>query len=175
MFFSVSLSKDGEKLSYHMNPALRGVLWFFLASVLCMFLFSFSADDFYGASPAGKINIILLPLLLTLGSLYKYTILFDRAREVIEIQTGFLFRYKVKSHPFSDLNGLVRRRIHISRPRSGGGEEKILSWSRDRIIFGFIISGKLIVIDRKGKPAAIDGFYRSFKAFFPYDVDEENN
>lgn len=174
MFFSVSLSKDGEKLSFHMNPALRGVLLFFLLSVLAMFLFSFSPEDFTNAPLPGKINLILLPLLLLGGTLYRYTILFDKSREIIEIQSGLLFWYRTQSYPFSDLTGLVRKRIRISKSHSGGEESKILAYSRDRVIFGFIIRGKLIVIDRKGKPAAVNQFYMSFRAFFPQEVNEEN-
>ncbi|MBN2658447.1 MAG: hypothetical protein JXR86_15415 [Spirochaetales bacterium] len=156
-----------------MNPALRGILWFFLASLILMFIFSFSGEDFSEAPLPGKINVVLLPLLFFLGSFYKYTLVFDKSSETISVYSGLLFFYRKRDYSFGDLNSVVKRYIKIRNPRSGGDEAKYTAFSRDRIIFGFVIDGKMILIDRNGRPNRMEELYMSFKAFFPYSVKEE--
>ncbi len=174
MFFTVSLSKDEQKLTYHMSPVLRGILWFFLISIVLMFLFSFSVADFNNAPLPGKINTFVLPIILLIGSLYKYSLVFNKNTSEIEIYSGVVFFYKTKKFKFEELNNIVKRRIKIRSFNKGEMENKITSYRRDRFIFGFVINGKMILIDRNCKPLKTEQFYMSFKSFFPLIVSDES-
>lgn len=158
-----------------MSPVLRGVLWFFLISVVLMFIFTFSVNDFLEASLPGRINTIVLPLLLLFGSLYKYSLVFNKNTREIELQNGLLFLYRTRRFKFEELHQLVRRHVKIRTYSKGRMENKITSYQKDRFIFGFVINREMILIDRNCKPAKAELFYMSFKTFFPLEVKEETS
>ena len=171
MFFSVSLSRNGLRLSYHMSYLLRGCILFLLVSILLMFLFSFTTEDFRTAGTLGKINIIVLPILLALGSLYRFTVVFDRQEESIEVHKGLLIWFRTERYDFSDLQQLVVQRIHAGR-LDPADESRNPFPERVRYIFGFRIAGKTILIERAARKKHMEMYYSAFKAFYPRPVPE---
>ena len=164
MFFTVRLSNDERVLTYRMNPLLRVVFLFFLVSLAAMFLFDFSAPDFYEASLPGKINMFLLPFIMLLGSSYTFTIRLDKTLETISIIKGFYPITSRKTIPLSSLSAVVKQRVHSGVPKESAGH----FLARERYIFGFIIDGKMILIDRAARKKQIEILFGAFRAFFPF-------
>ncbi len=170
MFFSVALSKDENILIYRMNPVIRSVFIFFLFSLIMMFAFSFTISDFKEAPLAGKINTVLLPVLVLLGSTYRFTIQFNKELEIIEIIKGFGPFISKQHLPLSSLTAVVKRRVH-----SGINKESAPGFlGRERFIFGFFIEGKLLLIDRAAKRKQLETLFGAFRAFFPFSYEIHN-
>lgn len=170
MFFTVSLSKDENTLTYGMSPAIRFVFIFFLLSLVMMFLFSFTPEDFNQAPLAGKINTILLPFIMLLGSTYRYTIRMNKKIEKMEILKGFGPFLSRKSFPLQSLTAIVKQRVHSGIKKESAGH----FLGRERFIFGFFVDGKLILIDRAARKKQLETLFGAFRAFFPFSYEIYN-
>lgn len=165
MFFSVSRSRDGKRLSYGMKPFLRGALVFALASVLAMIAFSLTPEDIAGAPLAGKINLVLMPTLLLAGSLYRYRVLFDSDRSEAYLDHGLLFAYRRTRWSFDEVTGLIVRSYPTRKLDPAG----------TRYVFGFYFSGRPVILEKGCAPGAFQHFYYSFKTFFPRPVNDDSD
>ncbi len=160
MFFSVSLSPSGRRLSYGMRPFLRGALLFALASVLAMVAFSLTAEDLAEMGLPGRVNLVAMPLLLALGSLYRYRLRFDADRQEVCLDHGLLFLYRRKRWTFDEVTGLLVREYPTRKLDPAG----------TRYQFGFYLSGKPVVLERSLSPGNFRAFYGAFASFFPRTV-----
>lgn len=165
MFFSVSRSRDGKRLSYGMSPFLRGALLFALASVLAMLAFSLTAADVAEAPLAGKVNLVLMPTLLALGSLYRYRVLFDAGKGEAYLDHGLVFAYHRRRWTFDEVTGLIVRSYPTRKLDPAG----------TRYVFGFYFSGKPVILEKGCAPGTFQHFYYSFKSFFPRPVNDESD
>lgn len=163
MFFSVSRSRDGKRLSYGMRPFLRGTLGFSFASILSMILFSLTTEDLTRMPQAGRVNVVLLPVLLALGSLYRYRLLFDAEREEAYLDHGLVFLYRRKRYRFDEVTGLIAQPYRTRRIDPAG----------IRYVFGFYLSGRPVILEKGCPPGTFRHLYYSFKAFFPHPINEE--
>jgi hypothetical protein len=171
-FFAVKLSGDGKRLSWGMNPTLRAGIVVALLSVLGMILFSLSSTEYETLSPIGKVNVILIPILLFLGSVYEYRVIFDKANEVVEIRTGLLFLFRRRRRPLDEVQRFVVRTVRPGAKDSGESELAVTGFRRGRVFIGFLISGKMIVLDRACSIRRARGWVAAFRAFMPFEVEE---
>lgn len=162
MFFSVVLSKDGNRLSYRMSWAVRAPVIFVFISLILMFAFNFTAESFGEAPLLGKINTIVLPLAFLLGTCYRYRLVFDKGSRTIDYERGLLFPYRRTRYTFEDLRGLRVREYRSRR----------LDLSTHRYTFGFYLGDRFILIDRASSVGGMRKLYSAFKAFFPDPVNE---
>lgn len=160
MFFTVRLSRNGRYLTYGMRPFLRGTLLFALASVLAMILFSLTAEDLAGMGAAGRVNLVLMPLLLALGSLYQYRLRFDSEGQEVFLDQGLLFLYRRKRWSFDDVTGMLIREYPTRK----------LDLAGSRCQFGFYLSGKPVILERSLSPGNFQAFYYAFASFFPRSI-----
>lgn len=171
-FFAVKLSADGNRLSWGMNPVLRGGIIFAFLSVAGMIIFSLTAAEYAAFGLFGKTNVILMPILLFFGSVYDYRLIFDKAEQYVEIRTGLLFVFRRKRHPLSAVQRLV---IHTVRPgilKPGDSELESTGFRLGRVFIGFLIAGRMIVLDRACSIRRAKGWISAFRAFMPYQVEE---
>ena len=149
-----------------MNPFLRGILLFLLLSVILTFAVAMTGEDFAQASPLGKINTFLVPLLLFLGSSYRYSVSFDRKKEECLIRKGLIFLYREQRFPFDDLTALNYRVYDYCRADGDGLMDRGLP-RRARADFGFFFHGKLVQLERNAPKRGAEALYLTFTAFFP--------
>ena len=173
-FFNIKLSKDTNRLSFSMNPILRGLLLFFLFSVIGMFIFTYSINDFLTASIPGKISIIVIPLLVLLAGIYEFSIEFDKKRKKIILKKGTIFLHKSEEYDFSSFTGIHSQKIKTNAPKTlntniteDGSSLFKHKYFEERCSFGFYINGKLILLDRALKLSIVKSYINAFKAFFP--------
>lgn len=159
-FFSASVSRDGLRLSYGMNPLLRGGILFFLVSIAAMFLFTFTPDTFREAPTLGKINTVALPVLLLLASLYEYRITFDRRDDSITIRKGLVVLAKTERFRFEDLHGVKKSSFRAHTLELFG----------TRASFGLYLGPKLIILDRSIPADRAESFYNILVSYFPRQV-----
>lgn len=146
-----------------MRPFLRGALAFALASVLAMAAFSLTPEDIAEAPWAGRVNLVLMPILLALGSLYRYRVLFDAEKGEVYLDHGLMFPYRRRRWAFEEVTGLIVRSYPTRKLDPAG----------TRYVFGFYFSGRPVILERSCSPGAFQHFYYSFKAFFPFPVNED--
>jgi hypothetical protein len=157
-FFDAALKRGGRELVFSMNPLLRGMIVFALVSVASMLLFNFEPGDFAEAPLLGKLNLIILPLLLLLGSLYKYTIRFDAETKRIRRERGLLFLSFSESWSFSELTSVEC---------TGYATRKIDIFSERRYSFGFSIAGRTLMLEKALSHTKAKQFLALFRSFFP--------
>ncbi len=163
MFFAVFLSRDGKRLSFGMRPFLRGAVGFALFSVLAMIAFTLTPENLADTPLAGKVNLVVFPVLLALGFLYRYRLLFDAEKEEVCLDRGLVFLYRRKRYRFDEVTGVMAR-PYATRKLDPAGT---------RYVFGFYLSGRPVILERSCSPGAFRHFYYSFKSFFPLAVNEE--
>lgn len=171
-FFAVKLSGDGNRLSWGMNPTLRGGIIFALLSVAGMLIFSLTAAEYENLSAFGKVNVVLVPVLLIAGSLYEYRIIFDKAGDFVEIRTGLVFAYRRKRRPLHEVQRLVVRTVRPGARNVGEDELASTGFRLGRVFVGFLISGRMIVLDRACSIRRARGWVTAFRAFMPFEVEE---
>lgn len=160
------LSKDGRKLTYHMKFSIRFSFIFILISIAGMFLFAFTPKDFTSASMAGKINTIILPLLILTGSTYINSVAFNKNSNKILITKGFFPFIKKTSYPFNDLEAVIFN--PIGDPNK---ENSFLNITFRKYMFGFKLSnGSYIILERAASEKMAAAFYAAFRAFFPNKI-----
>ena len=158
MFYSVYLVKDGSRLVWKMNRALRGVFIFLLISVIAMFVFSFDLSEYRFLSPAGKINTILLPFFLLAGVLYEDSVIFDKENRQIILKRGLVFFYRKKIWDADDFKGTVYRKIKTGR---------IYGSTRSRVLVGFQMTDKFVLMDRNCPENKADIWIKALQTFWP--------
>jgi len=155
-----------------MNPLLRAGIIFAFLSVIGMLLFSLTASEYKALPTFGKTNVILIPILFFLGSVYEYRVTFDKSKNRVEIRNGLIFAFHRKTRPLNDVQRLVVRKV---RPGAKVGEDNELSssgWRPGRVFIGFLISGRMIVLDRACSIKRARGWVTAFRAFMPFEVEE---
>jgi len=166
MFFTASLSKDNRILSYHMKYSIRVTLAFILLSLAGMFIFSFTLEDFNSASMPGKINIIFLPVLVIIGSLYINTIIINKNIQEITIKKGFAPFVKKEKYNFKDLEAVIYN--PIGDPNK---DNSFFNFSFRKYMFGFKLkNGSYVILERAANEKTATAFYAAFRAFFPYKI-----
>ncbi len=159
-FFSASVSRDGRTLSFGMNPLLRGGILFFLLSIAAMFLFVFTPENFREAPTIGKINTVVLPVLLLLASLVEYRITFDRRDGSITIRKGLVILAKAERFRFEDLHGVKKASFRAHTLELFG----------TRACFGLYLGSKLVILDRSIPAERAESFYNILVSYFPRQV-----
>ena len=159
-YYDIYISKDKNKLTFAMNPVLRGSILFMLISLILMFIFSFTKNDFIETTNFGKFTTIFIPLMILLGAIYKHSITFDKKENHIIIKKGVIFLYKKEIYDFDDLE-MVYKNIYASSK---------LDFHKKRVDFGFYIKGKYFQIDRKLTLDKFMKFYSAFEVFWPKKI-----
>jgi hypothetical protein len=155
-----------------MSPVLRAALVFAPASVLAMLAFSLTPGEYAALGPFGKVNVYLVPVLLALGVLYDYRITLDKVANTAEVTGGLVFLHRSQVFRLDQVQKLV---IRVVSPGKGGETEDGLPATglrRSRAFIGFIIAGKLIVLDRACPARTARGWVLAFRAFMPFSVEE---
>jgi len=155
-----------------MSPILRGGLIFAFLSVAGMLLFSLTAAEYSTLSTAGKINVVVLPILLLFGSVYEYRVIFDKASGKVEIRKGLFFANRREYYPLGDVQRLVVRTVRPSGKNQPENEIMTTGFRLGRVFIGFLISGKMIVLDRACSFRKARGWITAFRAFMPFTVEE---
>jgi len=158
MFYSVYLTKNGSRLIWKMNKALRGVFIFLLISVMAMFVFSFDLSEYKFLSLASKINTVLLPFFLLAGVLYEDSVIFDKKNRQIVLKHGLVFFYRKKIWDWNDFKGTVYRKIKIGR---------IFGSTRSKVLVGFQMTDKFILLDRDCPENKADIWIKALQTFWP--------
>lgn len=159
-YYDIYISKDKNRLTFAMHPFLRGIIIFFLISIVLMFIFTFKPEDFTENTGFGKFTTIFIPSIILLGALYKHSITFDKNNNLIIIKKGLIFLYKKNIYKFDDLE-LVYKNIYNSSK---------LDFHKKRADFGFYIKGRYFQIDRKLTLDKFMKFYSAFEAFWPKKI-----
>ncbi len=168
-FYSARIIRK-DTLSFSMNPFLRGILIFLFLSVLLTFATNMSGEDFSKASLAGKINTFLMPLLLFLGCMYRYSVSFDRKEEICRIRKGLIFLYREQLFSFDDLTALNYRIYDYHRSE----EDSMMSRGlprRSRADFGFFFNGKLVQMEKNSPKKGVEALFLTFTTFFPRPLE----
>jgi len=155
-----------------MSPILRGVLIFAFLSVAGMIAFSLTATEYAVLSTIGKINVIALPILLLFGSLYEYRVIFDKTEGNVEIRKGLFFAPRRVTFPLSAVQRLVVRTVRPGRRNKSENEIMSTGFRLGRVFIGFLISGRMIVLDRACSIRKARGWITAFRAFMPFGVEE---
>jgi len=167
-FYSVRLKNDNV-LTYNMNPLIRGVLIFILASIGYTLLFNFDAQDFINASTAGKITTILIPLLFFLATTYRYSFTFNKSETSIVVRQGLMFFHKKTVYTFDDLTALDYRVYDFGKGDEGVRHSRGIP-RRSKADFGFYFGGKLVQLERRAPKKGVEVLYLTFTTFFPRDL-----
>lgn len=159
-----------------MNPVLRTGLGIALASVIAMILFSLTGAEYAALGPVGRINVIVIPTLLLLGTLYDYRIVFDKANETVTIRSGLVIAGRTRTYRLDEVQQLVIRTIN-PRKRSPdqvdtGVDLEATGFRPGRAFIGFLIGGRLEVLDRACSLRRARGWVMAFRAFMPFSVEE---
>lgn len=171
MFFSVTLKRDGTRLTWSMSGPLRFGLSFALLSVLAMIVFSLTAAEYAALRPIGKVNVVLFPVLLLLGVLYDYRIVFDKAEGTVTIKSGVVFAARRRVLPLDAVQKLVVRSVSPGK-RAPNEVEPGGGLRRGRVFIGFVIGGRLIVLDRACSVKKARSWVLAFRSFMPFSVEE---
>jgi len=163
VFFTVFRKPDGSRLTYGMRPFLRVALLVGLISVVGMFFVSLTPEDIKEAPMIGRINLVVVPVLLLLGVLYQYRLVFDKKNEEIYLDRGLVFLFHRKVFSFDDVNGILIKSFPTRKIDPAG----------IRFTFGFYLTGKTLLLERGAPPGAFENFYYAFKVFFPRPVNED--
>ena len=164
MTFYAARERNAEQLIFSMNPLLRGMLVLIFLSSLLTLLFNMTAQEFRDLSPAGKISTILCPLLLFLGSSYRYSLSFDKKTERCLLKRGLIFLYRSREFSFADLSA-VNYRCYDYRE---GILPRGLPYARAD--FGFFFEGKLLQLEKAAPKKQVDGLLSQFISFFPREL-----
>ncbi len=171
-FFAAKLSKNGNRLSWGMSPILRGGLIFAFVSVAGMIVFSLTASEYAALSIIGKINVVVLPILLLFGSIYEYRVTFDKAEGSVEIRKGLFFLPRREKYEIRAVQRLVVRTVRPGRGNLPENELMSTGFRLGRVFIGFLISGRMIVLDRACSFRKARGWIIAFRAFIPFQVEE---
>ena len=131
-----------------------------------MFIFTFTAEDFVTATPAGKINTIVLPLLVLVGSIYTNSVTFNKNTGKLLLTKGFFPFVKNTVYPFNNVEAVIFN--PIGDPTKNNS---FLSVSGRKYMFGFkLTNGKYIILERSANEKTATAFYTAFLAFFPNKI-----
>jgi hypothetical protein len=152
-----------------MNPLLRGILVFILLSLVLTYAINMSWKDFLNASIPGKINTILLPILVFSGAAYRYSLTFDKDTQTCLIEKGLVFLNKKTIYSFNDLTALNYRVYDYNQKEEANQFSRGIP-RRTRADFGFFFNGKLFQLEKSAPQRGVETLYLAFTAFFPRDL-----
>lgn len=167
MFYSVYLSKNGRVLSWRMSVGIRIALGFALVSVLAMVIWVMASGDYAESSRLGRVNLILVPLVLIIFQFYEDSIVLDRDEGWLETRMGLVFFKRTRRWSADELTAIEYRVVRGSGKISDSGFSGIL---RTRVFFAFQMKNRLIILDRACRLGKAEIWLRAFQAFWPLSV-----